>query len=192
MASIPAQRPEPAGGAQLVAALQAGDSAAWEALYRSEHRRLVVLLYHRVGHTATAEDLAQQVWVRALNGIGGFTYRGTSVAAWLTTIAVNLATDHFKAKHNQVRAYLDDAPEQVDADPRPDEEAVRSELAATLQAALGRLTQQQRAVIEARYLRDLSIEETAREIGSNASAVKAMAFRAVRALQRAPELEAMR
>ena len=59
----------------------------WAALYREVYTALVQYLYRKVWDAARAEELAQEVFVRALGT------RPENPRAWLFTVAGNLATD---------------------------------------------------------------------------------------------------
>ena len=80
-----------AGGteADLVRSAQGGDLAAFERLYRSTARLVYALCLRMSGDPARAEELTQDVFVRAWRKLA--TFRGDSAfATWLTRLAVNV------------------------------------------------------------------------------------------------------
>jgi RNA polymerase sigma-70 factor, ECF subfamily len=87
----PGQAPEagePDMTGHWVARARAGDMDAFEALYRSHGGRVFALCLRMAGSCATAEELAQDIWVRAWEKLG--TFRGESAfTTWLHRLAVN-------------------------------------------------------------------------------------------------------
>jgi RNA polymerase sigma-70 factor (ECF subfamily) len=75
---------------ELVAALRAGDEAAFAALVDRYEASLVRLALMYVRDRATAEEVAQETWLAVLNGIDRFEGR-SSLKTWLFRILVNRA-----------------------------------------------------------------------------------------------------
>jgi RNA polymerase sigma-70 factor, ECF subfamily len=75
---------------RLIAALKAGDEAAFAALVRMHHRALVRLARMFVPSDAVAEEVVQEVWIGVLNGIDRFEGR-SSLKTWIFRIATNIA-----------------------------------------------------------------------------------------------------
>jgi RNA polymerase sigma-70 factor (ECF subfamily) len=74
----------------LVAALRAGDEAAFAALVDRYHGALVRLAQLYVGSVEVAEEVAQETWIGVLRGIDGFAGRA-SLKTWIFTILTNRA-----------------------------------------------------------------------------------------------------
>ena len=185
-AVIPARRPaEHADEWELVDRAQAGDRAAYAALYAAHYPPVRRFLLRKL-RGDEAEDLAQDVFVKALAGLGRIEYRGQSIGAWFMTIARNMAMDHFKSSRvrrvwGEDDVYHSPVP---DPDPTPEAAAVAGDAGRRARAALGLLTGRQRQVLVLRYLAGLSITETAAAMGINAPAVKALTFRAIATIRR--------
>jgi RNA polymerase sigma-70 factor (ECF subfamily) len=74
---------------ELVRRAHDGDLEAFEQLYHSNHRRVYALCFRLTGRADRAEEMAQDVFVRAWQKIGQF--RGDSrFSSWLHPMAVNL------------------------------------------------------------------------------------------------------
>jgi RNA polymerase sigma-70 factor, ECF subfamily len=167
----------------VVERARGGDSGAFGELYERfapEIRRyLVRQLYGR--HEA-AEDLTEEVFIKALQHIGSYEGRGLPFAAWLYRIARNHLIDHLRSSKNRAWDSLDDAPDLHAP------EAERA-LANTLDRhelieALGRLTDDQRQVVSLRFLGEMTTAETARIMGKSEDAVKKLQARALVQMRR--------
>jgi RNA polymerase sigma-70 factor (ECF subfamily) len=81
----------------LVRSAQRGDLAAFEQLYRSSVRLVYALCLRMAGDAARAEELTQDVFVRAWQKLS--TFRGDSAfATWLTRLAVNVVLTERRAR----------------------------------------------------------------------------------------------
>lgn len=85
----------------LVAALRAGDEAAFRGLVRRHHAGLVRLARSSVSTDAVAEEVAQETWLAVIQGIDRFEGR-SSVKSWLFAILVNRARSRGVREHRSV------------------------------------------------------------------------------------------
>jgi RNA polymerase sigma-70 factor (ECF subfamily) len=172
--------------ADLVSRAQAGDADAFGALYDRYLDLVYRYIYYRVGGVALAEDLASETFLRALRRIDSFSWQGRDFAAWLVTIARNLIADHYKSGRYRLEIttedILDAAPAQT-AD-GPENQVLDALTNRTLLEAVQRLGAEQQECIVLRFLQGLSVTETALVMGKNDGAIKALQYRAVRALAR--------
>jgi len=176
--------------AGLRAGVPGGDKAAAAELYELYADQVFGFLFHRAGDRQLAEDLASQVWLRALRNIGGLVQTTSPPIAWLMTIGRNLLADHWKSapvlrSRSYESPWLVMPAEPVDVDADPAEVLGRYLDSRRLIAAVLELTDSQRDVLIFRFFRQLSVEETAAAMGLNQGAVKALQYRAVGALARA-------
>jgi RNA polymerase sigma-70 factor (ECF subfamily) len=188
----PAARPDRSDPASEVWALieraQAGDGAAFGLLYDRYFDTVFRFVYFRVGNRQLAEDLTADTFLRALKRIGSFTWQGRDLGAWLVTIARNLVADHFKSGRYRLEVTTGDV---LDAD-RPDrgpegspESAVIDHITnVDLLKAVKQLNPEQQECIVLRFLHGFSVAETAQTMSKNEGAIKALQYRAVRALAR--------
>jgi RNA polymerase sigma-70 factor, ECF subfamily len=181
----PAEAPD-ATVADLVARAQAGDADAFGQLYDRYLELVYRYIYYRVGGVALAEDLASETFLRALRRIDSFSWQGRDFAAWLVTIARNLIADHYKSGRYRLEIttedILDAAPPQT-AD-GPENQVLDALTNQTLLEAVRQLNPEQQECIVLRFLQGLSVSETALVMGKNDGAIKALQYRAVRALAR--------
>jgi RNA polymerase sigma-70 factor, ECF subfamily len=166
----------------LVRRAQAGDTEAFGQLYDRYVEGIYRFCYHRVSSVSLAEDLTSETFYRALRGIAGFRWQGRDFGAWLTTIARNLVTDHYKSSRARLETVSDELPERDDKGPGPEEAALTLLTNEALGQALHRLPAEQRDCLVMRFLQGLSIAETAEVLGRSDGAVKQLQLRAVRNL----------
>jgi RNA polymerase sigma factor (sigma-70 family) len=120
----------------LLAGLAAGETQAAAAFVRRYQARVYGLVITIVRDPGTADDVAQETFVRAWRNAGTYDARRGRVATWLLTIARNAAIDAMRVRRPEpldpeiVAAGLQAAGPAVDEGAAPDErERVRGALA---------------------------------------------------------------
>lgn len=166
----------------------------FDALVRDHRPRILRFLIGMVGDRDTAEDLAQECFLRAHQASSGF--RGDAAfSTWLTRIAINLATDYQRSRRLQfwralVRPKEQDATFELlesFADNRPSAERsliARQQVQRAWHAAQ-KLSPQQRAVFLLRFVDEMEIGGIAELTGLAEGTVKVHLSRAVRAIRTA-------
>jgi RNA polymerase sigma-70 factor, ECF subfamily len=185
-------RPDPGDAAAEVWALveraQAGEAEAFGLIYDRYVDVVFRFIYFRVGNRQLAEDLTSDTFLRALKRIGSFTWQGRDLGAWLVTIARNLVADHFKSGRYRLEITTGDVLDADKEDRGPEgtpETAVVDHITnVTLLTAVKQLNPEQQECIVLRFLQGFSVAETAKAMGKNEGAIKALQYRAVRALAR--------
>ena len=167
---------------QVVQSAKAGDDGAFEQIYEEYFDKVYRYIYVRVGNPPDAEDLTEEVFLKALQSIGSFQWRGVSIAAWLFRIAHNVVVDHLRRISKRQTMPIEDTVPSVE--PSPHDKAVINITMERLKKALGRLTQAQQQVLSMRLAADLSIAETAKVLGKTEGAVKASQHSALVAVRR--------
>jgi RNA polymerase sigma-70 factor (ECF subfamily) len=185
-------RPDPSDAAAavwtLVERAQAGEAEAFGLIYDRYVDTVFRFIYFRVGNRQLAEDLTSDTFLRALKRIGSFTWQGRDLGAWLVTIARNLVADHFKSGRYRLEVTTGDVLDADREDRGPEgspESAVVDHITnVALLSAVKQLNPEQQECIVLRFLQGLSVAETAQAMGKNEGAIKALQYRAVRALAR--------
>ena len=176
-----------ASDAALVRAAQAGDAAAFAQLYERYFDQVYAYAAFRLAGAADAEDVASQVFLRALEALGGYRWQGVPFRAWLFRIARNLLTDAGRRAARRPTVGLDAVDGVVAADgwaADPERLALEGATRQALAAAVARLTPAQQQVLGLRFVAGLPIAEVARALGRSEGAVKALQHAGLRALQR--------
>jgi len=160
--------------AGLLARAQAGDVAAFEKLSGGYAARLFMLLLRLLGDRAEAEDVAQEVMLRAWQGIGRFQGR-SSYFTWLYRIAVNEASRALERRSRRPAGVALSADElQLPAAPSdgPEHQAEARELREAIERALAALPMDLRTAIVLRDVEGLSTQEAAAIAGVSLAAFK--------------------
>lgn len=170
----------------LVRRAQKRDPEAFGQLYEEHFDRVYRYVVLRVGNQTDAEDITQQIFLKALENISSYRWRGKPFASWLFRIAHNLVVDHWKKKGREKVASVD--PEELDQMAESsDDPAASAELKfdiKQLSAACRRLSDGQREVISLRFAGGLSVAEAAQVMGKSEGAVKVLQHAALVKLRR--------
>ena len=178
--------PEP----ELIVRARAGDRTAFAALYTAHRDTVYRYLYNRTRDRNLAEDLTQDVFVRALSRLETFSApRSSGFAGWLSTIARNIHLDYVKLARVRLESLVDDVEEATcDHDRSAELSAMReldiAEATHTVAAAMRDLTPYQRQCVELRFLEGLTVPETAARLDKGIGAVKTLQFRAMGIMRR--------
>ncbi len=173
---------------RLVGAAQSGDPDAFGALFDRYYVPVHRFVAARVGRPSDAEDLAQLVFVKALEALPRYEARGVPFGGWLFRLARNVVIDHVRTRREH--ATLDLAVERTSDDAGPDDLAVLRQEMDSVAHALRRLTPEQREAIELRFFAGLSAKEAAEAMGRQEGTVRGLQFRAIAALRRELGIEA--
>jgi RNA polymerase sigma-70 factor (ECF subfamily) len=167
---------------RLVAAAQGGDPEAFGALFDHYYAPVYRFAAARVGRPSDAEDLAQLVFVKALEALPRYEARGVPFGGWLFRLARNVVIDHIRTRRDH--ATLDLVAEQTADEAGPDDLAVLRQEMDSVAHALRRLTPEQREAVELRFFAGLSAREAAAAMGRQEGTVRGLQFRAIAALRR--------
>lgn len=167
---------------ELVRRAKEYDEAAFAEIYERYYNNIFTYIYYRVDDEALAEDLAADVFVRALESIGSFTLReGVPFSAWLFRIANNLVIDQYRLpKESDI--IMEDG--LVSGAEGPAEIVDKTLTAEQLRGALLHLTEDQRQAIVLRYVDGLKYQEIAHVLGKSEGAIKGLLHRGVASLGR--------
>ena len=176
---------------RFVEAAKDGDPEAFGALFDHFYAPVYRYVAARVGRPSDAEDLAQLVFVKALEALPRYELRGVPFGGWLFRLARNVIIDHVRTRREHVT--LDIIVQQSTEDDGPDELAALRQDMDSVAFALRRLTPEQREAIQLRFFAGLSAREAAIAMGRQEGTVRGLQFRAIAALRRelgiAPDID---
>lgn len=163
--------------------LGVGEMGSIDELYRQYNQELIHFLIYLGVKKEEAEDLVQEVFIRVLKTKCSFKGE-SSERTWLYTIAKNIAIDHFRKQKNSYSFDCEIPIHIKDEQALPEEMALYKEQLDWLNHLLKCCTADQKKVIYCRYLKDMSIVETALNLGWSESKVKTTQHRALKLLKR--------
>lgn len=166
----------------LVQRAVAGDSQAFADLYEANLDRVFRYFYYRLGDRHEAEDLTEQVFLKAWQSIKTYNDRGLPFFAWLSRIAHNLLIDHRRVRREAVS--IDEAIDVRDGSNGPEEEASRKADAAELAEAISQLTDVEQSVLVLRFIEDLDHRTVAGIVNKSEVATRSIQSRALSRLAR--------
>ncbi len=156
------------------------DNAAFAELVRRHQGKVRGLLLRLTANPTLADDLAQEVFLRAYRGLVGFEGR-SRFSTWLYRIAYNVFLNH--RTRTRELACLPDNYESHAAAPEGDLSPQRYDLRRDLAAAVTRLPERYRAVVTLYYLQDVSYPEIAEVLDLPLGTVKTHLHRAKKLLR---------
>jgi RNA polymerase sigma-70 factor (ECF subfamily) len=165
-----------------------GDFSAWMS---SEQRRVYSLCRRLLQDADDADCATQDVFLKAYQALQREDAKALDdPGRWLTRIAVNTCLDRLRSHKWQLWRRRPAAEDEAIilakiTSRRPEAEAqyFATEISSRLDAALGRLSNRQRAVFSLRHYEDKSLEEIGQILGLDVGTVKAHMFRAVAKLR---------
>lgn len=178
---------EPDNLITLVRRCQQGDVTAFDALFERLRGPIFAYLLRLVGDRHAAEDLTQEVFIRALEHLDSYREQGR-FEAWLFRIAINQARDwgrRRRSSHQLVGGAVDnDDPATTSAVDRPVDDPPEAAMesrdeVSRLEAALAQLEPAEREVLMLRHFSDLSFREIAEALQCPIGTVLARGHRAL-------------
>lgn len=168
--------------APLVRRAQAGDRVAFGVLLARYQRPVFGFVYRLVRDEDAAEDVTQDVFVRAWSYLHRFDAE-RPFKPWLYRIAANrVASAHERAK-GRVTVALEDVDFEPAARDDTEEDLQRAELAAQVRSAVSELSPQQREAIALVELEGQSAIEAAEVMGCSPATVRQHVFRGKKRLK---------
>jgi RNA polymerase sigma-70 factor, ECF subfamily len=174
---------------ELIRRAQAGDLDAFCRLARGYERRVYSLALHFCRDPHDAEDLSQEVWLKAFRSLGSFRAE-SGFYTWLRRITVNSFLNHRRAltmtREGEKTAIRFDGLEELAEGAGAAEDGLhRRLLAGRVLAALGELTPQQRLMFLLKHREGMTYREIADSFGCSTGAVKKSLFRSLLKLRAA-------
>ena len=161
-----------------------GENKPFGKLYRHYYPRVKRYFLSRVDTVEEAEDLASQVFEKALSGLGSFQWQGVPFSAWLFKIAQNTLFDSFRKNKTKPQVSLEKLPPIESGQAGPEEEAFRKESAETLTQLLQRLPQREREIVYLKFYEGHTNRSIASLTGLSETNVGTILYRTLKKLRK--------
>ena len=177
----------------LVAALRAGEAAAYEILVRTYGPRLLATARRILRDAALAEDCLQETFLKAFDKIDGFEGR-SALGTWLHSILVNQSLMKLRKNKRERHEQIDDLMPQFDSNAcrieapwsylaTPEELLEQDQTRALVQSKIDQLPENYRIVLQLRDIEEFDTETVAAMLGISPGAAKVRLHRARAALK---------
>ncbi|TXB70205.1 RNA polymerase sigma factor [Phaeodactylibacter luteus] len=158
------------------------DPAMFEPLYERYYEAIFLYVFRRTTDQALSADLCSQVFLKALQQLPRYQFRGVPFSAWLYRIAANEIAQHFRRNRRRQIVTLEEEASAHLADelgglPAPD-------LMPALVAALDTLKPDDLHLIELRFFEGLPFREIAAILDITENNAKVKAFRILNRLKK--------
>ena len=176
--------------ADLIRRAQAGDAEAFCTLAGGYERRVYALAYHYCRQRQDAEDLSQDVWLKAYAALSSFRFE-SSFYTWLRKITINCFLNYRRKTFPWQQKLansdsLDRQPASAGAQPAilEVESVLQNQLVVEkVMQALAEVTPQQRLIFLLKHLEGMTYEEIAREFSCSLGTVKKSVSRTLKKLR---------
>jgi RNA polymerase sigma-70 factor (ECF subfamily) len=171
--------------------VKAGDDSSFDFLLRKYRSPLVNFLNRMVRDSSTAEDLAQEVFLRVYRARKQYT-PSAKFTTWLFRIATNVALNSVRdTRHKKMEVSIDAPTDDEDSRPmelrarekRIDEHLLERDRIETIRRAILALPEKQRAAVLLHKYEEMDYAEISRVLDCSESALKSLLFRAYESLR---------
>jgi RNA polymerase sigma-70 factor (ECF subfamily) len=166
----------------LVKRAMAGAADAFGELYKLYLDAIYRYVYYRTKDAHDAEDLTEQVFLKAWEALPKYKRRGNPFTSWLYRIAHNVVADYYRRKKPTIPMSPLEENEWASEQPTSLEQVIKAEEAAALAAAITQLPEEQQQVIVLRFIEGRKHAEVAHIIGKSEGACRVIQHRALVAL----------
>jgi RNA polymerase sigma-70 factor (ECF subfamily) len=173
----------PLSDSKLIHQAKAGSIDAFGQLYERYFNQIYRYVRSRVQEVADAEDLCEDVFLKAFKAIDRYRERGHPFSAFLYQVARNRLVDHYR--RDKPASSLESLGERAAQSAALDEALIRQDEAHWVMDALGNLPEDYQEVIRLRILLEMPTVEVAGWLERSEGAVRVLLHRALKALREA-------
>lgn len=164
---------------QLIALAAGGDRQAFGKLYERYALRVFRHAQFLTSDPVLAEDIAAQVFLKALEAIPRYEPRGVPFVAWLLRITCNLVINYRKSAQNNGHAQIPETIQATGTFFSPEDSCEVKVDGERVWLEVKKLPCEQRQVIVMRFIDDLGYPDIASVLGKSVGAVRVIQFRAL-------------
>lgn len=150
-------------------------------LYERYYKSIFLFVHRRSGNNDVAGDITSQVFLKALNNIHKYKFKGVPFVAWLFRIASNEINMYFRKNAGSRTVSLEDAGiHRITAEVSDEDEDNKLELLLT---AIEKLTDDEITLLELRYFELRSVKEVAYILNQSESNIKVKSHRIIKKIK---------
>lgn len=161
---------------------QKRNEAKLASLYEEYYEKIARYAYTHIGDRSEAENIAGEVFLKALESLKSYRERGIPMQAWLFRIAHNLVVDHLRKAAKRKTVSIDTV--EMVSDINPVTAVEKNMELERLTKAMEQLTREQREVLRLRFFGELTSKETGRILKKSDGAVREMQRTAIEKLRK--------
>ena len=165
--------------ARLIRKAISGDCEAFGELYSTFLDRIYRYVFYQVKNKMTAEDITEEVFIKAWKAIGSCKGKEKTFSAWLYRIAHNSVIDMFRQREKEQSIDMDTIAELSNPELELEKETNRHELL----NEIAELPPNQKQVIILKFIEGLDNDEIGQIMGKNQGAVRILQMRALNKLR---------
>ena len=169
---------------QLVRLAKAGDVEAFGRIYDLFVQRIFRFVRLKVRSQQEAEDIVQEVFVKAYKGLTGLKMEELNFSAWLYRIASNSINDYFRKKYRTPDIIAIDETFDIAGSQHVLREVEQISDLEIVAEIVTELPQVYRQVLEFRFFHDLSLDETAKVLGKSNLSIRLIQYRALKKMRK--------
>lgn len=173
---------------------KAGNTVAFGRLTDLFHDKIFRMVYYRTRSRMDAEDLTQDIFIKAFNGLSGLR-ENSRFKGWLFSIAANRVRDfHRRSKFQWLFSRLSDHDNETPDDPEmkqePDalENLMKQDFWNQVDLLLNKLSKMEKEVFVLRFMDNLNINEIAQMMKKSESTIKTFLYRSLKKFRNEPSL----
>ena len=160
----------------LIRRAQAQDTDAFCALAARHARRIYLLALHYCQNAQDAEDLSQEVWLKAYQALGTFR-SDSSFYTWLRRITINSFLNYRRTDSTRIHEPIEEL--EMNSYAGPDDTAYSNALFRNVMEALAEVTPSQRLMFLLRHYEGMSYEQIGNAMGCSPGTAKKSVWRAL-------------
>lgn len=158
------------------------DRAQFRPLYERYFEQVFRFIYNRTADEALAADLCSQVFLKAMQSLNTYSFKGLPLSAWLYRIAINEIGQHYRATQRNRVVSAEDA--QLGHLAEEVEEEGTADLHHALLTALDELDEEDLGLVEMRFFEERPFKEIAHILGITEANAKMRTYRILERMKR--------
>jgi RNA polymerase sigma-70 factor, ECF subfamily len=164
----------------LLSRAKKGEQAAFGEIYNLYFKKIYRFVFYRVGHKEVAEDLAEEVFLKAFSKLSGISNEA-SFESWLYQITRNMVIDYYRQK--KLTLSLDEIENTLEYETNIIDIVELQGQQKILLKLIKELNAEQQIVLKLKFFEDLNNPEIAELLNKSEGAIRVIQHRAIAKLQ---------